>query len=194
MKHTDDTAQELLLQGLQNGDQYAFNIIFQKFHKPMVYFAAKLLYQFNFTDAEEIVQDIFVKVYERRKTFKSFENIQAFLYISTKNACFDKISKEKVRNKRFERYIQDFDESEESVLQHIIDTELIRQISTEIDALPEKCRDIMKQFLDEGKNAKEIAEDSGISISTVNNQKARAISILKKRLGSAGMALLLLNL
>lgn len=194
MKQIDDINQELLLQGLRKGDQYAFSTIFHRYHKSLVYFASKLLKQFSTADSEEIVQDVFVKVYERRTSFKTLDNIKAFLYIATKNACFDKIAKENVRSKRFDAYIQNFVESEDNILQHIIDSELINQLSLEIDALPEKCRDIMRQFFDEGKNSKEIAEDSGITISTVNNQKARAVSILKKRLRSAGMSLLLFYL
>ncbi len=194
MRKDEYMAEELLLQRLRNGNHYAFHQIFQKFHKAIVYFARKLLYPDTYSEAEEIAQDIFVKLYEKRSSFNSFENIKAFLYISTKNACFDKIAKEKVRSNRFEKYIQNFNESEESILKHIIDSELISQLGTEIDLLPEKCRIIMRQFLDEDKNAKEIAENLGISISTVNNQKSRAISIIKKRLGSAGIALLLFYL
>ena len=194
MKNVENMAYEILLQGLRNGDQYAFHQIFQTFHKAIVYFASKLLHEYNYSEAEEIVQDVFVKLYEKRSTFNSFENIKAFLYIVTKNACLDKIAKEKVRSNRFGRYIQDFEESEESILQNIIDAELISQLGAEIDALPEKCRIIMRQFLDEDKNAKEIADDLGISVSTVNNQKSRAVSIIKKRLGNAGIALLLFYL
>lgn len=194
MKYVENMAYEVLLQGLRNGDQYAFHQIFQKFHKAIVYFASKLLPEYNYYEAEEIVQDVFVKLYEKRSSFNSFENIKAFLYIVTKNACLDKIAKEKVRFNRFGKYIQDFEESEESILQNIIDAELISQLGAEIDALPEKCRIIMRQFLDEDKNAKEIAHDLGISVSTVNNQKSRAISILKKRLGNTGIALLLFYL
>ncbi|MDR6919493.1 sigma-70 family RNA polymerase sigma factor [Chryseobacterium sp. 2987] len=190
-KYDENMSHEILLQGLRNGDQYAFHQIFQKFHKAIVFFASKLLFPDTYSQAEEIVQDIFIKMYEKRSSFKSFENIKAFLYISTKNACFDRIAKEKVRLNRFNRYIQNFSESEESILQHIIDSELISQLGAEIEALPEKCRIIMRQFLDDDKTAKEISEDLGITISTVNNQKARAISIIKKRLGSAGIALLL---
>lgn len=194
MKHVENMAYDLLLQGLQNGDQYAFHQIFQKFHKTIVYFAKKILNEHNQSEAEEIVQDIFVKLYEKRKSFNTLDNIKAFLYISTKNACLDKIAKEKVRSNRFDKYIQDFNEFEESILQHIIDAELISQLGAEIDALPDKCRIIMRQFLDEDKTAKEIAEDLDISISTVKAQRARAISIIKKRLGSAGIAVLLFYL
>lgn len=194
MKHDENMDDELLLQGLHNGDQYAFYQIFQKFHKAILYFAKKVLIGTDQAEAEEIVQDIFVKLYEKRKSFKTLNSIKGFLYISTKNACFDRFAKEKVRKNRFEKYIQNFSEFEDNILQQIIDTELISQLGAEIDMLPEKCRIIMRKFLDEDKNAAEISQELGISISTVKNQRLRAISIIKKRLGSAGIALLLFYL
>ncbi len=194
MKNVENTDYGLLLKSFQNGDQYAFHQIFQKFHKALVFFASKILSENNLSDAEEIVQDIFVKLFEKRNSFKTLENIKAFLYISTKNSCFDKIAKLKVGQNRFEKYIQNFDELEENILQHIIDTELTRQLEKEIEALPEKCRAIMRKFLEEDKTASEIAEDLGISTSTVKTQRAIAIATLKKRLGSAGIAVLLFYL
>ncbi|WLD24337.1 sigma-70 family RNA polymerase sigma factor [Flavobacterium dauae] len=183
-----------LLAALRGGDPTAFSSIFHRFHSSLVFFAERILTGYDITEAEETVQDTFIKLYDRKEAFDTLQNIKAFLYITTKNACYDRIAKEKVRRKRFDSYIATFEEADDHILREITYAEVIREVSMAIDLLPEKCRVIMKQFFDEDKTAKEIADDLDITVSTVNNQKARAVVLLKKRLSGAGIALLLLSL
>lgn len=181
-----------LLTQFQSGDRTAFDKIFRLYHSSLVFFSNRLLVNYGQIDAKEIVLDVFLKLHERRELFESFNSIKAFLYISTKNSCFNAIEKEKVRLKRFDNFTANFNESdEENILSQIVISEVHRELYQALDLLPEQCRIIMGQLM-EGKTAKEVAEDLSISVSTINSQKARAISILKKRLSGAGMALLLL--
>ncbi|MFT4093254.1 MAG: sigma factor-like helix-turn-helix DNA-binding protein, partial [Niabella sp.] len=78
-----------------------------------------------------------------------------------------------------------------TVLQEIIYAEVLREVSEAIELLPAQCKAIMKQFFEEGKTAGEIAESLNVAVSTVNSQKARAVSILKNRLSNTGFTLLL---
>lgn len=181
-----------LLNKFKSGDKLAFDKIFQVYNAALVFFSNRLLINFDQIDAQDIVLDIFLKLYERRDFFESLDSIKAFLYISTKNSCFNAIEKEKVRLKRFDSYTADFNESDEdNILSKIVLTEVHRELYQALELLPEQCKIIMQQLL-EGKTAKEVAEDLSLSVSTVNSQKARAISILRKRLSGAGIALLLL--
>src|SRR5690606_23760840 len=182
MKTQFQTDEKKLLQRLRQGDETAFNHIFYQFQPALVFFANRLLSNQDLIDAEEIVQDTFLKLYHRKETLATLSNVKAFLYIVTKNACLDRIAKEQVRQRRFEKFMTSFQEAEDIILSEIIYTEAIREVSEAIELLPEKCRIIMKQFFEEGKDAKEIAEGLHISVSTVNNQKSRAISLLKQRL------------
>lgn len=184
---------ELLLR-LRDGNDKAFEKVFGQFQPALVFFANRLLCHQGLMDAEEVVQDTFMKFHERRASFATMQNIKAFLYITTKNACLQKIQKEQVRLRRFEKFIAPFDEAEDAVLQEIMYAEVLREVSMAIELLPDQCRNIMKRFFEEGKSAKEIAEELDITVSTVNNQKSRAISLLKKRLSGAGITLLLLTM
>lgn len=194
MKNISTLDEKELLAALRGGDNTAFSSIFHSFHSALVFFAERILAGYDITEAEETVQDTFIKLYDRKESFDTLQNIKAFLYITTKNACYDRISKEKVRRKRFDSYISTFEEADDHILREITYAEVIREVSMAIDLLPEKCRCIMRQFFDEDKTAKEIADDLDITVSTVNNQKARAVVLLKKRLSGAGIALLLLSL
>ncbi|KKO89176.1 hypothetical protein AAW12_23920 [Sphingobacterium sp. Ag1] len=183
-----------LLIDFQSGDRLAFDRIFRLYHSALIFFANRLLVSFDQIDPQEIVLDIFVKLHEKRDSFESLNSIKAFLYISTKNSCFKAIEKEKVRQKRFDGYTSTFNESDENnILSQIVLSEVHRELYQALELLPEQCRIIMERLM-EGKTAKEVAEELSISVSTVGSQKARAISILKKRLSGAGIALLLLYL
>ncbi|PZU09501.1 MULTISPECIES: RNA polymerase sigma factor [Sphingobacterium] len=195
MKPVEKPYEELLLQRLHNGNQTAFNELFRMFHPALIFFSKRLLYNTGLDESEEIVQDVFIKFYDRKESFSSIEKIRAFLYITTKNACFDYIAKEQVRIRRYNKFVQNFNEEDESsIVREIIYAEVLREVSQAIETLPTKCREVMQRFFVYGMDAKEIAEELGITVSTVNNQKARAISILQKGLSGAGITLLLATL
>lgn len=192
MSNPSEINEAELIALLQEGTQSAFNQVYRLFQPSLVFFANRLLLGGqDIMDAEELVQDVFVRFYHRRTTFESLSHLRSFLYLATKNACLDKLAKDKVRMRRFETFIADFDETEEAILAQITYSELMREINQAIDLLPDKCRHIMKQFLDEGKNAQEIAADLDVTVSTVNNQKSRGISILRRKLSQSSLAFLL---
>ncbi|AZA99165.1 sigma-70 family RNA polymerase sigma factor [Chryseobacterium joostei] len=191
MTSRHEIEEKALLTRFQSGDRRAMDTIFQLYHPALIFFANRLLINFDQGNAQEVVLDVMLKTFELRETFKSYASIKAFLYISTKNKCLDVIEKEKVRLKRLEKLTNEFEEfEEENILSKIIHTEVLRELSESIDLLPEQCRNIMQKLMS-GATPKEISEELNISISTVNSQKARAISILKKTLSNKGMVLLL---
>lgn len=191
MNRTHIQHERELLVKLRDGDVIAFDEVYRMFQPALVFFAKRILFSQNLHEAEEIVQDSLMKFYQRQHSFDSLPQIKSFLYTVTKNYCLQHIEKEKVRAKRYDRFIADFEETEDLILNEIIYTEAVRQLREEIEKLPTKCREIMEKLIYEDKTANETAEELNISVSTVNNQKARAISLLKDRLSGAGLLLLL---
>ena len=196
MKSFNKTDLNLLVNLFQDGDNHAFARIFNEFHGPLVFFSRRMLPVQSRDYGEEIVQDVFVKLHERRLFFSSIEQIKAFLYISTKNACFNRIAKEKTAQRKLGGYLMHFSEVDESsVLRSMIHSETLRELRNAMDLLPPQCRDIMKRLLDEDhKDSNDIAAEMGISASTVRNQKARGIAILQKRLKISRRLLSLLGI
>lgn len=178
-----------LLSQFQSGDKLAFDRIFTMFHSSLVFFADRLLLNIGMEISKEIVLDIFLKLYDRREGFETLSNIKAFLYISVRNSCIKAIEKEKVNQKRFDLYSKNFDEFEKNVLDSIVQTEVYEELYRAIDLLPEQYRLIMRRLVS-GDTPKEISEQLGIPVSTINTQKSRALSLLKKSLSGAGIALL----
>lgn len=190
MKRLDSIDEKALLNSFKSGDWRSINQIFEIYQPALLFFANRLLYNYEVLDAHAAVQDSFLKLIDRKDSFETLNKIKSFLYTTTKNTCLQSIEKEKVRLRRFEKYITGFDELEDTIVTQIIYTEVISELHKAIELLPEQCRLIMQKFM-EGKSANEISTEMEITVSTVNNQKSRAVSLLKKRLSNAGFSLLL---
>ncbi|MBL1410432.1 RNA polymerase sigma factor [Sphingobacterium faecale] len=174
-----------LIQQFHDGDEGAFVWVFKTFQPALVFFANRMLSSQDITEAEEVVQDVFMRFYARKKNFQKISSIKAFLYISTKNRCLQLLEKDAVRQRRFQDYRYMYTDVQDSILDDILYSELIRELSDAIEQLPPQCRAVIKYFLEEGKNAKEIASLLGVSVSTINNQKSKGVALLKKRLSDS---------
>lgn len=166
---------------IQNESTY--NLLFRKLYKPLCFFAFKIT---NDTQkSEDIVQDCFLKLWISKKVFKKFELAQSYLYLSVKNACFDDLGRQEVKSKYDKTLISQDIISEVTTLDLIIQAEVLRKVLLAIDSLPPKCKEVIHLTYNEGKTPKEIADELGISVSTVTNQKLRGITILKERLSKS---------
>lgn len=182
-----DINEEELINQLRSKDDNSFEWIFRTYHSALVFFANRLLSNDRIEEAEEVVLDVLMKFYERRTNFDRLSAIKAFLYISTKNACLQILEKDQVRMRRFQDYRFSYSDIQNSVLDDMVYSEVLREVADAIETLPPQCKVVMKLFFEEAKTAREIAEMLGITISTVNNQKAKAISILRRRLSTKAL-------
>lgn len=177
-----------LMHRLQLGDIQAFDHVFEKFYNALCFYATRLTSD-RFA-AEEIVQDIFYKLWNKHADFISLNSIKAFLYISTRNASINFLNKEQRKIKHDAEFGLLEDEFQEPVINEIIYTEVLREIAIEVDALPEQCAKIIKMIFEDGLQPKEVADKLNITTSTVYNQKMRGLSILKKRLSGRSFSIL----
>lgn len=186
--YTDQELTDLL----KLGDGQAYDHIFRRFYPVLCFFARKFLPLSGM--AEEVVQDVLFKIWQKRADFDSYTSIKAFLYISTKNACLDGIEQEQRKLKRDNSWYLQRSDFEPDVEERIIHAEVLMEVSQAIDLLPDQCRKIMKMSYEQGMSGKQIAEEMQLTVSTVNNQKARGISLLRKTLSVKGFSLLLVLL
>lgn len=147
-------------------------------------------YILSLQEAENIVQDIFLYLWEHREIIHSFENMNAFLFTMVKNRCIDFLRKQtqmkdrqypisdvKEKELQLKLYaLQQFDELKMS------EAEIENIIQDAINSLPGKCREIFILSRMEGLQYKEIAEKLHISINTVENQIAIALKKLRIKL------------
>ena len=107
----------------QNGDKEAFNHVFNMFYKRVCFFAAGIV---NEDGAEDIVQDAFIKLWERRNSFNNLNAIKAFLYLTTKNSCINTYKHQKVVDKFESAPVDITDES--NIIFHLIEAEVLEEV------------------------------------------------------------------
>lgn len=143
-------------------------------------------------DAEDVVEELFVRLWNRQQHFTDEGHLKAFLYRSTKNACLDFIKKTERSGARNSFYASEVYENEEGYLNEIIRAEVIRELYQAIEDLPAQCNKVIKMSYVEGKSNQEIADELSLSLQTVKNHKARGLAILKSNLPTDKFRLLLL--
>ena len=163
---------------LRNGNAHALRAIHTQFYPALRSFAGSLLG--DPSAADDILNEIFITLWRKHKDFETIQNVKAFLYISTRNACIN-YSKKKQRDTRMKVGLSNYMavDHEEFVLNQMIRAEVMQQIYNAIEDLPLQCRNVFKMSYVEGLSNPEIAEKFKISINTVKNHKVRALSLLR---------------
>jgi RNA polymerase sigma-70 factor (ECF subfamily) len=161
----------------QQGNEKVFDAIFQLHYKPLVFFANKLVKE----KAEDIVIESFAKLWNKKARIEKAGAIKNYLYTSVRNGCLNFLRNEKVKCEN-EKVLPLYTDWEEPVLHHIIRADTINEILRSMELLPAQCRLVFKKFFVEGKDYPTIAREMKLSISTVRNQKARALLLLRGRL------------
>lgn len=182
-----------LIDGLKTDDQAGFVAIYRRFYKQLLFFILGYLKEDSV--AEEIVADVFVKVWERRSDFHTMENLKAFIYISAKNASLNVIRAERSKgvHESLTKYV-DLLADDRDVFAKMIHTELIHAIFMEVGRLPEKQREVFNMTYLEDKTVEEIAEELQMSPAAVYTNRSRAVHALKVILGAKNALILLVFL
>lgn len=155
------------------------------------YYSALCVYATNFTRdnqiAEEVVQDVFVKIWELGDTLSINTSIGSYLYTSVKNAALNHLKHLQVVNKFNEYYtrkLQDAQDlyylSQETGDSLMIARELEEQLMEEIESLPDQCKRIFKMSRFDNLKHQEIADKLGVTINTVHRQTSIALEKLKR--------------
>ena len=172
---------EEFLEDLKQGRQEAFQALFMAFHKPLCFFAARVVRDGE--EAEDIVQEVFLSFWKmERESFPNLKTIKTFLYNSVQNRCLNYLRDLEIRDRNY-RNLNREELDEDYFLCQQIRAEIIAELFGAIDELPEKSKEIFKKSYIDGLEDKKIAEELGISLNTIKTQKQRAKSFLRVRLG-----------
>ena len=161
-------------------DQNAFGQLYIAFMPSLVQFAQSILK--NKELAEEVVSDVFIKIWQNRGQLLHISNFKLYPYVSTKNTAFNYLSR------HFRKEVVSLDEMSLSLSsisynpeQMMITSEVINRINTAIAMLPPRCKLIFKLVKEDGLRYNDIAELLNISVKTIDNQMVIAI----KKIGKA---------
>ncbi|WP_113664024.1 RNA polymerase sigma-70 factor [Pedobacter nanyangensis] len=163
-----------LWQKVCKGDVEAFNTLFRAQYKSLCIGALVLLKDQE--RAEDVVQDVFLKVWAKREELGNITNISGYLYTSVKNACLDELRKLKFTDDIVELEISD---DAADPFHSVRLKELNQQLQFASQGLPAQCREIFERVYLEGKKYQEVADELGVSINTVKTQLKRALAKMR---------------
>jgi RNA polymerase sigma-70 factor (family 1) len=172
-----------VLDRLKSGDEIAFNELYFAYLQPAVRFCNSIVKDID--ESENIVHDVFIKIWDRRETINPELNFTSYLFTIIRNRVFDFLKEVKRNDLMKEEYWSRIDQAqhEDSSLQE----DRIRKISEAVEELSEKRKQIIKLNYQEGKSYEEIASDMRISKNTVKNQLVKAKQIIREQLKNAAV-------
>nr|WP_321411964.1 RNA polymerase sigma-70 factor [uncultured Carboxylicivirga sp.] len=178
----------LLVDKLHGGDMDAFDLIFDKYGNRL--FAFAISYLKSKEEAEELVQDVFLKLWENKSKLKKESSLKSYLF----TIAYHKMCNLFRQKQQHDKYILSEEYKKEGTInleEQIEFKETLNEIDKIIDLLPQRQKQIFIKSRKEGKSSREIAEELQISPATVDNQISTALKFLRKHIPEANLGLIL---
>jgi RNA polymerase sigma-70 factor (family 1) len=180
MTRYDSHSDGQLISLLQDGDKEAFTEIYNRYWDKLFYKAGKKLN--DLAEAEEVVQDLFLDLWQRRKTLTVTGELKFYLAAALKYRVINLQAKHRRAKLYALQAGRDLSQMEHSTEEWLAQNELQERLSSAIAALPEKCR-LAFELRDAGLSQKQIAEKMQVSENTVKTHIGRALKILRAGIG-----------
>jgi RNA polymerase sigma-70 factor (ECF subfamily) len=167
----------VLVSGIKKDSQEAFRQLYNRYKRIIYYFSLK--YLGNPEESEEVVQVVFISLWQHRRMLDENKTIKSYIYRSAVNCIYNSLKKKAVRRKFMLSELQK-PESSSNPYEDIFYRDLDERIDMIISSLPASQQRIFNLSRSGGLTSTEIAEKLQISIRTVENQLYRAKKILKE--------------
>lgn len=168
------------------GDTAIFDQIYRSYYPALRFFATRYV---GNEESEDIVENLFLRLWKQKKVFDDTVHVQSFLYLSVKNACLDYIKVQARKERKNELLLQQIQSLENDYLHSMIRSEVIAEIYRAINNLPSQCGKVVYMDFVEGLNNEEIARELALSVQTVKNHKVRALKMLKQQFPGNAIAI-----
>jgi len=175
-----DLSDEKLLALLKDGLEEAFDHLFFRYRNKLFAVAYNRLKSKE--TAEEIVQDLFAAIWQKRQTLQITNNLSSYLCTAIKYAVLDHIRSQKTKDSYVAEMLKVSERAASSVEQGVEFNELDFHLNKSIDALPEKCREAFTLSRYENYSVREIADKLNISPETAKYHIAHALKTLRLNL------------
>lgn len=175
----DEKDDKQLAVRLRIGDKKAFEKIFKKYKEKVYYFAIR--YYNSTEDAENVVQDVFIKLWDERSRVKEELSLNNYIYTIAKNHLFN-IQRKKINEQTYRRYIIDHLVQVSNLENELIYADLKQKIDSVIEALPTQRKKVFIMGNVEGLSNNEVASILNLSVRTVEVHKSLAVQTIRKAL------------
>jgi RNA polymerase sigma-70 factor (family 1) len=169
-----------IIASLKKGDETAFERVFKTHFNSLYNYAYTILR--NESTAEEVVQQVFFKIWEKRESLPDETLLKAYLYRAVHNESLNAIKRQKVRSGYQMYAVSSTEQAFDNASGKVHMAELQQELHKAMNELPEQCRTIFQMSRFEEMKYKEIADELNISPKTVENQMGKALKILREKL------------
>lgn len=177
MTENDEIKRILSTIAFQN-DQAAYKELFILLHKRLKQFGYAILKSNE--EAEELVSDIFIKIWEKKEKLVSIESPLLYFYTTAKNLAFNRLQKQKrLKSLNPEEWLMQVNSIPLNPEELMMTAEMLNKIKRAVNELPPRCKLIFKLVKEDGLKYREVAELLQLSVKTVEAQMAIAL----RRLG-----------
>lgn len=190
MKQNETAEDKLLVNRLIKDNRAAFEQLFRKYHEQVYYFA--LRYMKTKEDAEEVVQEIFIRIWENRKSIDPAQSFGNYLFTICRNFMFNQ-NRKKINEQAYIEYVKNY------LLQinfktedDIVFSDLLQWLNKQIEMLPPQQKQIYRLSRNENMTHKQIADKMHISVKTVETHIRLALKTIRKSLDHELVCLFLL--
>ncbi|GAO43435.1 RNA polymerase sigma-70 factor [Flavihumibacter petaseus] len=157
-----------------------FEAVFKSHFKSLHAYALSMVKEE--TLAEEMVQNVFVRLWEKKESLDIRQSATAYLYRSVYNECLNHLKHQQVRSAYRQFALSRQEDNRFPATGKLQLGELQRQLDQALQELPEQCRTIFQMSRFEELKYQEIADKLGLSIKTIENQMGKALRILREKL------------
>ena len=184
-KSTDGSAHVVKM-----GEVKAFEFLFRQYYTRLCFFAELIVK--NNDDARDIVQECFVKLWSKRLAINNAEAVKSYLYTTIRNASLNFLRNKRTFNKNTIEADYVLDKADTNWLDQVVHAEILAELYNAITTLPPRMQEVFRKSILEGKDCNEIANDLHTSPSTVRNQKAKALNLIREKFGKIAFLLFFL--
>lgn len=188
---SSSTLEKGTISRLKAGDMAAFDQIYRHYAQKLFQFSLSLLK--NRADAEEIVQETFLKLWANRQKIDLYASFQSYLFTIAYNSMMSVLRK-RASQQKYVDYIKSLNliEREDSVVKKVEFEEFNDRVQSIIEQLPPRQREVFRLSREQGLSYQEIAQQLGLSVNTIENHMVRALKFIKSKLAEHSLACLLL--
>ena len=162
------------------GDRQAFSVVFRQYYPDLVHFAHTFLK--DRSTAEEIVQDVFIRLWENRSLFCITVSLKSFLLKAVQNKCIDQLRHLKVRSQYQSAVLEHPPLYENDTEQYLLYSELQRDLQKALKALPGELSEVFVMSRLQGRTYSEVAGKLNVSVRTIENRISKALAFLREQL------------
>lgn len=172
------TDNQLLIEEFNNGNRDVFHYLYNLNNHSLAQYCYQLTGSTE--EAEDIVSEAFLRIWERRQTFQTVDDIKPYLFTIARNLCFDYLKHSKRKDSTHKEILAKADTGEDYIHAKYIEAELLSRVLKETKIMPDGMKEVFHSLYVEGLSIEETSQKLNISVETVRTQKSKGLKLLKK--------------